>query len=56
MNDEMLMAVSDKMKSKGRRDFQCHEKDKSIHALPCGISCIVLKQGYYSYCRKMIEQ
>lgn len=32
MNDEMLMAVSDKMKSKGRQDFRCHEKDQSIHA------------------------
>jgi len=32
MNDDMLMAVSDKMKSKGRQDFRCHEKDQSIHA------------------------
>ncbi|KAL7527832.1 hypothetical protein ACHAXR_002757, partial [Thalassiosira sp. AJA248-18] len=24
MNDEMLMAVSDKMKGKGRQDFRCH--------------------------------
>ncbi|KAL9189159.1 hypothetical protein ACHAXT_011649 [Thalassiosira profunda] len=32
MDDEMLMAVSDKMKSKGRQDFRCHEKDQSIHA------------------------
>ncbi|KAL7534817.1 hypothetical protein ACHAWF_004961 [Thalassiosira exigua] len=32
INDEMLMAVSDKMKSKGRQDFRCHEKDQSIHA------------------------
>mmetsp|Transcript_34364 Transcript_34364/g.61687 ORF Transcript_34364/g.61687 Transcript_34364/m.61687 type:complete len:135 (+) Transcript_34364:1097-1501(+) len=32
MNDEMLMAVSDKMKSKGRQDFRCHDKDQSIHA------------------------
>lgn len=32
MNNEMLMAVSDKMKSRGRQDFRCHEKDQSIHA------------------------
>lgn len=32
MNDEMLMAVSDKMKSKGRQDFRCASKDQSIHA------------------------
>jgi hypothetical protein len=32
INDEMLMAVSDKMKSKGRQDFRCQEKDQSIHA------------------------
>lgn len=32
MNDDMLMAVSDKMKSKGRQDFRCHDKDQSIHA------------------------
>ena len=32
MSDVMLMAVSDKMKSKGRQDFRCHEKDQSIHA------------------------
>ena len=32
MNDEMLMAVSDKMKGRGRQDFRCHDKDQSIHA------------------------
>eukprot|EP00581_Thalassiosira_minuscula_P032602 CAMPEP_0183767226 /NCGR_PEP_ID=MMETSP0739-20130205/12058_1 /TAXON_ID=385413 /ORGANISM="Thalassiosira miniscula, Strain CCMP1093" /LENGTH=453 /DNA_ID=CAMNT_0026006109 /DNA_START=7 /DNA_END=1368 /DNA_ORIENTATION=+ len=32
MNDDMLMAVSDKMKSKGRQSYRCHEKDQSIHA------------------------
>ena len=32
MNDEMLMAVSDKMKGKGKQDFRCHDKDQSIHA------------------------
>ena len=31
INDEMLMAVSDKMKSEGRQDFRCQEKDQSIH-------------------------
>mmetsp|Transcript_7303 Transcript_7303/g.10680 ORF Transcript_7303/g.10680 Transcript_7303/m.10680 type:complete len:421 (-) Transcript_7303:60-1322(-) len=31
MNSEMLMAVSDKMKSRGRQDFRCLEKDQSIH-------------------------
>ena len=32
VNEDMLMAVSDKMKSKGRQDFRCHDKDQSIHA------------------------
>lgn len=32
MNDEMLMAVSDKMKGRGKQDFRCHDKDQSIHA------------------------
>jgi hypothetical protein len=32
INDDMLMAVSDKMKGKGRQDFRCAEKDQSIHA------------------------
>lgn len=32
INDEMLMAVSDKMKSGGRQDYRCQEKDQSIHA------------------------
>ncbi|KAL3791629.1 hypothetical protein ACHAW5_000625 [Stephanodiscus triporus] len=32
INDEMLMAVSDKMKGKGKQDFRCQEKDQSIHA------------------------
>jgi hypothetical protein len=32
MNDDMLMAVSDTMESKGRQDFRCHDKDQSIHA------------------------
>lgn len=32
LNDAMLIAVSDKMKGKGRQDFRCHEKDQSIHA------------------------
>lgn len=36
INDEMLMAVSDKMKSKGKQDFRCFDKDQSVHvfALP----------------------
>mmetsp|Transcript_1470 Transcript_1470/g.1983 ORF Transcript_1470/g.1983 Transcript_1470/m.1983 type:complete len:137 (+) Transcript_1470:1016-1426(+) len=32
MNSEMLLAVSDKMKSRGRQDFRCLDKDQSIHA------------------------
>lgn len=31
INDDMVMAVSDKMKSKGKQDFQCFEKDQSVH-------------------------
>mmetsp|Transcript_20277 Transcript_20277/g.23498 ORF Transcript_20277/g.23498 Transcript_20277/m.23498 type:complete len:417 (+) Transcript_20277:2-1252(+) len=32
INDNMIMAVSDKMKSKGKQPFWCLEKDQSIHA------------------------
>lgn len=31
LNDNMIMAVSDKMKSKGKQDFRCFEKDQSVH-------------------------
>lgn len=31
INDDMVMAVSDKMKSKGKQDFQCFDKDQSVH-------------------------
>ena len=31
LNDEMLIAVSDKMKSKGKQDFRCMEMDQSVH-------------------------
>jgi len=31
VSDDTLMAVSDKMKSKGKQDFQCFEKDQSVH-------------------------
>jgi hypothetical protein len=31
LNDEMLIGVSDKMKSKGKQDFWCLEKDQSVH-------------------------
>ena len=31
INDEMVVAVSDKMKSKGKQPFQCLEYDQSIH-------------------------
>ena len=31
INEEMVMAVSDKMKSKGKQDFRCFEKDQSVH-------------------------
>mmetsp|Transcript_34497 Transcript_34497/g.75848 ORF Transcript_34497/g.75848 Transcript_34497/m.75848 type:complete len:458 (+) Transcript_34497:246-1619(+) len=33
INDEMLLAVSDKMKGHGKQDFRCFEKDQSIHAM-----------------------
>ena len=32
INGEMLMAVSDKMKTKGKQDYRCADKDQSIHA------------------------
>jgi hypothetical protein len=32
LNDEMIIGVSDKMKSKGKQDFRCFDKDQSIHA------------------------
>jgi len=32
VDDNMLLAVSDKMKSKGKQDFRCFEKDQSVHA------------------------
>jgi hypothetical protein len=31
MNDNMVMAVSDKMKGKGMQNFRCFEKDQSVH-------------------------
>lgn len=31
INDDMIMAVSDKMKGKGKQDFICNEKDQSVH-------------------------
>lgn len=31
IDDQMLMAVSDKMKSGGKQDYRCQEKDQSIH-------------------------
>lgn len=31
INSDMLMAVSDKMKSKGKQDFRCFDKDQSVH-------------------------
>lgn len=36
INDDMVMAVSDKMKGKGKQPFHCFEKDQSVHvfALP----------------------
>jgi len=32
MGEHMLLAVSDKMKSKGKQHFRCFEKDQSVHA------------------------
>jgi hypothetical protein len=31
MNNDMIMAVSDKMKSKGKQSFTCFEHDQSVH-------------------------
>ena len=31
ISDDMIMAVSDKMKSKGKQDYRCFEKDQSVH-------------------------
>lgn len=31
LNDEMIVAVSDKMKGKGKQDFLCFDKDQSVH-------------------------
>jgi hypothetical protein len=31
LNDDTIMAVSDKMKGRGKQDFICHEKDQSVH-------------------------
>jgi len=32
INDDMIMAVSDKMKGKGKQSYRCLDKDQSIHA------------------------
>jgi len=31
LNSEMFIAVSDKMKSKGKQDYRCFDKDQSVH-------------------------
>jgi hypothetical protein len=31
IGDDMILAVSDKMKSKGKQDFRCFDKDQSVH-------------------------
>jgi hypothetical protein len=31
LNDDMIIAVSDKMKGRGKQDFKCHDKDQSVH-------------------------
>jgi hypothetical protein len=31
LNHDMLIAVSDKMKGRGKQDFRCFEKDQSVH-------------------------
>eukprot|EP00921_Rhytidocystis_pertsovi_P020712 GHVQ01033039.1.p1 GENE.GHVQ01033039.1~~GHVQ01033039.1.p1 ORF type:complete len:417 (-),score=31.93 GHVQ01033039.1:343-1593(-) len=38
INDRMLVAVSDQMKSGGKQDFRCLQKDQSVHvfSLPAG--------------------
>ena len=32
LNENMLIAVSDKMKSHGKQEFRCLDKDQSVHA------------------------
>jgi hypothetical protein len=32
LSNNMLIAVSDKMKSKGKQDYRCFDKDQSVHA------------------------
>lgn len=31
IGEDQLVAVSDKMKNKGKQDFRCFDKDQSIH-------------------------
>jgi hypothetical protein len=31
INDDMIIAVSDKMKGRGKQDFRCFDKDQSVH-------------------------
>ena len=31
LNDDMIIAVSDKMKGRGKQEFICHDKDQSVH-------------------------
>jgi hypothetical protein len=31
ISDDLVMAVSDKMKGKGKQDFRCFDKDQSVH-------------------------
>lgn len=31
INDDIVIAVSDKMKGRGRQDFRCFDKDQSVH-------------------------
>jgi hypothetical protein len=31
LKDDMIIAVSDKMKGRGKQDFICHDKDQSVH-------------------------
>lgn len=31
INDDMIIAVSDKMKGRGKQDFRCFSKDQSVH-------------------------
>lgn len=48
LNERMLVAVSDKMKSGGRQDYTCLHKDQSIHvfSLPSAATTVIDECNY----------